>query len=146
MYIVTSSCDSRDLRKGRSPVKRKLLAIVLVLVVLMSVCLPAFADNADTYCLKPKDNYKRAVQIVDSANRRIKACVRTAQLTFYDDVEWMLFTTKAIANEAKYRVRKLGYDVYCEYVSYYVDGRWVEVDPLHVYNPLPVKPDPDTKE
>ena len=27
--------------------KRKVLAIVLVLVVLMSVCLPAFADNAD---------------------------------------------------------------------------------------------------
>lgn len=50
--------------------KRKVLAIVLVLVVLMSVCLPAFADNADTCCLKPKDNYKRAVQIVDSANRK----------------------------------------------------------------------------
>lgn len=116
--------------------KRKVLAIVLVLVVLMSVCLPAFADNADTCCLKPKDNYKRAVQIVDSANRKIYACVRTAQLTVYDDVDWMLRTTKAIANDAKYRVRRLGYDVYCEYVSYCVDGRWVEVDPLHVVNPL----------
>lgn len=116
--------------------KRKVLAIVLVLVVLMSVCLPAFASSADTSCLKPKDNYKRAVQIVDSANRKIYACVRTAQLTVYDDVNWMLRTTKAIANDAKYRVRRLGYDVYCEYVSYYVDGRWVEVDPLHVVNPL----------
>lgn len=48
----------------------------------------------------------------------------------------MLRTTKAIANNAKYRVRRLGYDVYCEYVSYCVDGRWVEVDPLHVVNPL----------
>ena len=116
--------------------KRKVLAIVLVLVVLMSVCLPAFASSADTSCLKPKDNYKRAVQIVDSANRKIYACVRTAQLTVYDDVDWMLRTTKAIANNAKYRVRRLGYDVYCEYASYYVDGRWVEVDPLHVVNPL----------
>ena len=116
--------------------KRKVLAVMLVLVVLMSVCLPAFADNADTYCLKPKDNYRRAVQIVDSANRKIYACVRTAQLTFYDDVAWMLRTTKAIANDAKYRVRRLGYDVSCEYISYYVDGRWVEVDPLHVINPL----------
>lgn len=103
--------------------KRKVLAIVLVLVVLMSVCLPAFASSADTSCLKPKDNYKRAVQIVDSANRKIYACVRTAQLTVYDDVDWMLRTTKAIANNAKYRVRRLGYDVYCEYVSYCVDGR-----------------------
>ena len=60
--------------------KRKVLAIVLVLVVLMSVCLPAFADNADTCCLKPKDTYKRAVQIVDSANRKIYACVRTRSL------------------------------------------------------------------
>lgn len=122
--------------------KRKVLAVMLVLVVLMSVCLPAFADNADTYCLKPKDNYRRAVQIVDSANRKIYACVRTAQLTFYDDVDWMLRTTKAIANDAKYRVRRLGYDVTCEYINYYVDGRWVEVDPLHVVNPL----DSDVKD
>ena len=116
--------------------KRKVLAIVLVLVVLMSVCLPAFASSADTSCLQPKDHYKRDVQIVDSANRKIYACVRTAQLTVYDDVDLMLRTTKAIANNAKYRVRRLGYDVYCEYVSYCVDGRWVEVDPLHVVNPL----------
>ncbi len=121
--------------------KRKILAIVLILVVLMSVCLPAFADSASTYCMKPKDNYQKAVQIVNSANRRIKACVRTAQITFYDDVDWMLFTTKAIASEAKYSVRRLGYEVSCEYVSYYVDGRWVEVDPLYVVNPLPPRPE-----
>lgn len=122
--------------------KRKVLALMLILVVLMSACLPAFAASADTYCLKPRNNYRRAVQIVNGANRKIYACVRAAQLTFYDDVDWMLFTTKAIANDAKYRVRRLGYDVTCEYINYYVDGRWVEVDPLHVVNPL----DSDVKD
>lgn len=122
--------------------KRKALAAMLVLVVLMSVCLPAFAAGADTYCLTPMDNYQRAVQIVNSANRKIYACVRAAQLTPYDDVDWMLRTTKAIAKDAEVRVNRLGYEVSCEYTSYYVDGRWVEVDPLHVYNPLPSKPNP----
>ncbi len=125
--------------------KRKALAIMLVLVVLMSACLPAFADSAVASCLS-KNNYRKAQQIVSSANLRILACVRTAQFTPYDDVAWMLRTTKAIASDAKYRVQRLGYEIYCEYVNYYVDGRWVEVDPLHVVNPLDPKPDPDTKD
>lgn len=134
--------EFRDLRKECFCVKRKAIAILLALVLCMSVCLPAFADGASTYCLKKEDNYQRAVQIINSANRRILICVRTAQLTPYDDVDWMLRTTRAIANEAKSSVRRLGYETTCEYTSYYVDGRWVEVDPLHVYNPLPSKPDP----
>ena len=118
------------MRRGIS-VKKKILALVLALVLAMCAFSGAFA------CGHYKSNYYKAVSIVNSANARIRALVRSAQLTPYYDVPQLIAATEAIAASTKVQVRMLGYRAECDYAYYWVDGRYVAIDPLYVVNPLP---------
>ena len=111
--------------------KKKILALVLVLVLAMCAFSGAFA------CSYYSSNYYRAVSIVNNANYRIKVLVRNAQMTPYYDVPPLLAATKSVAANAKAQVAALGYEAKCEYTYYWVDGQWVAIDPLYVVNPLP---------
>lgn len=116
--------------------KKKILALVLVLVLSIAVFAPGLA-SACSYYDRELARYNQAVAIVNSANSQIRALVYAAQCTPYDDVCLLLVSTNAVAASAKYRVAQLGYSVGCTYTYYEVDGHTVAIDPLYVINPRP---------
>ncbi len=127
--------------------KRKLFVTLLVAILALAMVSPSFASA----CGNNNTNYNRARTIVSLANAQITSLIITAQLTPYDDVNWLVRATEAVVRTATKQVQKLGYDVRCEYKPYYVDGRWVMIDPIHIINPLPEggndnKPKPTGKE
>lgn len=111
--------------------KRKLLAVLLALVLCLSMFSSAMA------CSYNSSNYRKAVNIVNNANSKIRALVLTAQLTPYNDVAWLISSTNSVAANARYQVRCLGFDVECTYTYYWVDGMRIAIDPLYVVNPRP---------
>lgn len=114
--------------------KRKILALLVVIMLVTTVFAPSLA-SACSY--QSNKNYQLACIYVNSANVQIYSLVLTAQLTPYNDVPWLLRMTKNIADSTTQKVRRLGYDVRCEYIAYRIDGQIVLIDPLHVVNPLP---------
>lgn len=115
--------------------KKKLLSIVLLFVLVFAVAAPGIA-SACSYDYEIA-RYYQAVSIVNSANAQIRALVYTAQRTPYDDVAWLVASTKAVASSAKYMVSQLGFKAGCTYTYYEVDGKTVAIDPLYVINPRP---------
>lgn len=124
--------------------KKKLISLVLLFVLVFAIAAPGIA-SACGYTDPETAKYNQAVSIINSANSKIRTLVLTAQLTPYNDVAWLISSTNAVAANAKARVAQLGYEVGCEYSHYWVDGRWVAIDPLYVINPRP-NPRPDTGE
>ncbi len=128
--------------------KRKLFVTLLVAILALAMVSPSIASACGN---NNNANYNRARTIVSLANAQITSLIITAQLTPYDDVNWLVRATEAVVRTATKQVQKLGYDVRCEYRPYYVDGRWVMIDPIHIINPLPEggndnKPKPTGKE
>ena len=64
--------------------KKKLLALVLLLVLAFGVVAPGVA-SACSYNSELA-RYNQAVSIINSANSKIRSLVRTAQATPYNDV------------------------------------------------------------
>ncbi len=116
--------------------KKKLLALVLLFVLVFSVAAPGIA-SACGYVSPETARYNQAIAIINSANAKIRSLVLTAQITPYNDIAWLISSTNAVAANAKARVAQLGYEVGCNYINYWVDGRWVAIDPLYVINPRP---------
>lgn len=116
--------------------KKKLLSIVLLFVLVFAVAAPGIASACSNDSLQTA-RYYQAVSIVNSANAQIRALVYTAQRTPYDDVAWLVASTKAVASSAKYMVSQLGFKAGCTYTYYEVDGKTVAIDPLYVINPRP---------
>lgn len=119
--------------------KKKLLALVLLLVLAFGVVAPGVA-SACSYNSELA-RYNQAVSIINSANSKIRSLVRTAQATPYNDVAWLIASTNSVAANAKYKVSRLGFKVGCTYTYYKVDGRTVAIDPLYVINPRPTTGD-----
>lgn len=130
-----------SLREEAHPMKKKLLALVLLFVLVFAVAAPGIA-SACGYWSPESYKYNQAVSIINNANAQIKKLVRTAQMTPYNDVAWLISSTNSVAANAKARVAQLGYEVGCEYSYYWVDGKYVAIDPLYVINPRP-NPRPD---
>ena len=116
--------------------KKKILALALVLVLSLAVFAPSIA-SACGYVDPQTAKYNKAVAIVNAANAQIRALVYAAQKTPYDDVAILVVSTNAVAASAKYAVSQLGYKVGCTYTYYQVDGQTVAIDPLYVINPRP---------
>ena len=70
--------------------------------------------------------------MVDKANRDIDRAVEKAQSTPYDDVVELLAEVDAIVAEVQAYAAEIGYSVACDYVTYYIDGQYVEIDPLRI--------------
>lgn len=107
---------------------KKFVAAMLC-VILMGTMLgaPALADpkHVDADTLK---------QMVASANQQILDLVHYAQSTEADDVAWMQREVRKVVQKVQSYAKKCRLEVACTYVSYYIDGRWVDVDPLMVVN------------
>lgn len=112
---------------------KKMLRMLLVLVLVVSMtCSSAMACSTGDVS-QAKLN-KALFAMVDAANLAVKAQVKIAQGTPYDDVEWLLASTKATVAPVFAYAKLIGATVECEYDYYWVDGQWVAVDPLKVIN------------
>lgn len=116
--------------------KRKIVSIALVLVLLM-VSLPAFADNT-----VENPNLEKVLRDVERTNALIKAEVEFAQYLCdrpemsEEDIDRIIDTLVMVTNyqaqSMKKRAAALGVTVECEYDLYIIGGREVLIDPLIV--------------
>lgn len=137
------------------------LILVAALVIAFAVPAMAFADNGNHYgngngngnaygwyngngngnggALNPEHGncnnpsaYNKLERMVSRANAKIEALVSYAQSTPEDDVDWLIEETNAVAAEVVAYAESIGATVECSYTTYYVDGQYVEIDPLRV--------------
>lgn len=126
--------------------KKLLRSFLAVLLIAVIGCSSAMACGLDDW----NDNWRQEIEearhasqvqilcrMVDSANRSVERLVRIAQATPYDDVDWLLASVDAIVAPVFAYGDYIGVKVECTYVTYYIDGRYVDVDPLKVINILP---------
>ena len=112
----------------------RILALVTVAIILTTGF--AFAEGK----AKGKNKTPSAAEMVTlqamvaAANAEIKANVKIAQATPYDDVKWLLKSVDKITKPVFQYAKKIGAEVVCEYDYYVIDGKTVAVDPLKVIN------------
>lgn len=134
---------------------KKSLALAIVLALILTLTLPAIAsaDNfgysearqwhtrGATMSMEMSARIQRGVQyaeyrrlerMVDDANEQIESLVKFCQLTFWNDVDFLVRTTNAIVARVMAYADKIGATVECTYTEYYVDGEYVLIDPLRV--------------
>ena len=108
---------------------RKLLAICLVLMMVCSSAMACPAGDAAQAKLN-----KALYVMVDAANLQVKALVKIAQTTPYNDVAWLVASTDAVVAPVFAYAKLIGAEVECVYTEYEVDGQTVLIDPLKVIN------------
>ncbi|MBR2053259.1 MAG: hypothetical protein IJ968_00020 [Clostridia bacterium] len=127
-----------------------LVAVVLLLTVLSTAALAEkgpkahgpkevkIAEKAEKKADKQAEKQlKKLEQMVDKANRDIEKAVRTAQKTPYNDIDWLQARVAAITSPVFAYAESIGAQVECTYTTYYIDGQYVDVDPLRVINVIP---------
>jgi hypothetical protein len=111
--------------------KKFLRIVAATLLVMMLFCTAAFADSSSY------QDYLKVRAKVAAANAKVYALVAYAMATPYDDVSWLLRSVNAVNYPVIKYAEYMGFEVECEYQTFYIDGRWVDVDPLKVINVLP---------
>ena len=71
---------------------------------------------------------------VAQANRKIESMIEHAQRTPKDDVDKLLEQVSRTVDSVMRYADQIGATVVCEYETYFIDGRYVEIDPLRVVN------------
>ncbi len=77
---------------------------------------------------------KKLQQMVDKANREIEKLVRHAQKTPHNDIDWLQAQVARVTAPVFSYAASIGAVVECTYTTYYIDGQYVDVDPLRVIN------------
>ena len=72
--------------------------------------------------------------MVAQANWKIELLVLAAQLTPWNDVEWLQKKVDEIVAEVFAYADAIEATVVCVYTEYYIDGQYVLIDPLRVVN------------
>ncbi len=112
--------------------KKKLLVAFVATMLVFCLAMPAFACS-----VKAGGSRSEAVKLymmVDIANAKIDAAVLVAQKTRRDDVAQLLALVEKIVNPVYAYAASIGATVACDEVEYFIDGRWVMIDPLRVVN------------
>ena len=121
--------------------KRWMALLICVLLLVMMVPGIANAQGNDAspasavsvrYARYTAAQFRVLERMVDTANRQIEIAVKFAQLTPWNDVSWLLKTVDTIVAPVFAYGKSIGAVVVCEYTTYYIDGRYVLVDPLRV--------------
>lgn len=112
----------------------KRLNKALLLVLVLSMLFTSVA-SASPLSIKNGVALTLVTQMVRATNQTIEAMVKAAQRTPYDDVAYLLAATNLIAKNTITYAASLGILVECEYKTYWVDGRKVDIDPLRVIGP-----------
>lgn len=128
---------------------KKFVSFLLAVVLLMSIASVALAEKGPKPDPKPGPKPPAKVEVkhekkdkeldklqrmVDKANRDIEKAVRTAQKTPQNDIDWLLARVDAIVAPVFAYADSIGAKVQCTYTTYYIDGQYVDVDPLRVIN------------
>lgn len=108
--------------------KRRILAVIMVMVLAFAFCSQAFAAQ-------PKDiQLQKLIKMVDQANAKIEKAVAKAQATAKNDIDKVLKTeAKEVAKVMAY-AEEIGVEVECVKVAYEIDGVLQLIDPLRVVN------------
>ena len=118
--------------------KKSLRIFAAMLLVMLLMCSTASAASISEYCLTERqENFLRVQARVSAANATVRALVLHAQLTPYDDVDWLHAQVARVTAPVKAYGESLGFTIECTDRWYWIDGRWVAVDPLKVINVLP---------
>ena len=135
-HIVALGRDFQLSALHKEKFKCVFLAALLLMMILL--CSTASAAGVSEACLNERqENYLRVQARVSAANAKVRALVLHAQLTPYDDVDWLHEQVELINAPVIEYGASLGFEVRCTYRWYWIDGRWVAVDPLKVINVLP---------
>ena len=114
----------------------RVLAAVLLVMVFTCSCASAWSFDYKRY--QKELQIKTLYRMVDSANAQVQRLIRIAQITPYDDTEWLLWsvdqTNRPVLLYAQRVSATTGLTVVCEYVPYDVDGQILWIDPLRVIN------------
>lgn len=107
---------------------RKILCALICAVLMLTMCCGvALAD--------PKHvSYDGLYQLVDDANAQIETLVSAAIATPENDVKQLLKQVDKIVHNVQSYAKKLHAEVGCSMVTYFIDGQWVDIDPLFVVN------------
>lgn len=118
----------------------KYILVVLVIVAMLSTMAAAAGKPPEGNYISRSEYYKLTTMI-NIANLEIELCVKIAQLTPWNDVAWLVAQDKAIVNQVKAYAESIGAPeaVQYVYVTYIVDGKKVEIDPL-IYIPITIFP------
>lgn len=108
---------------------KRFLSVLLCAALVMTMCMSTAlaAERTPT----AYEMY-RLEKMVITANCSIAAMVITAQLTPWNDVAWLKRSSEATSSAVKRYAASIGAEVECQYTRYWVDGQYVEVDPLRV--------------
>lgn len=124
---------------------KKFVSFLLAVVLLMSIASVALAEKGpkpgpkspakvEVKHEKKDKELDKLQRMVDKANRDIEKAVRTAQKTPQNDIDWLLARVDAIVAPVFAYADSIGAKVQCTYTTYYIDGQYVDVDPLRVIN------------
>ncbi len=121
---------------------KKLLSVLLMACLLVSVlAVPAMAEeNGKCVVVEKIEEEVRELQVktlyamVYAANASVEQLVAIAQATPYNDIAWLQASVRAVTNPVFAYAKAIGATVECTYVTYYIDGQYVAVDPLRVIN------------
>ena len=105
-------------------ISKMLALVVLTMALAMSAAL-AEPSEKELAQLQKK---------VDQANRKIESLIEHAQRTPKDDVDKLLEQVSKTVDGVLRYADQIGATVICEYETYFIDGRYVEIDPLRVVN------------
>lgn len=111
---------------------KKFVSFLLVLVLVL-----ALSCASVSACTISKYDQQMIVLsgMVAAANAQVKALVTAAQLTWYRESEASLqAAARAINAPSLAYAKAIGAQVECIEKTYYVDGRYITIDPLKVIN------------
>lgn len=119
--------------------KRKIAAL-LICAMLVAAVLPGAALACDTPASQTEMTVTVPVSpealrlelMTAAANAQILWLVYYAQLTPYDDVQWLLAAVENTVRPVFAYADAIGAVVVCEYTPYVVDGQTVLIDPIRV--------------
>ncbi|HWQ06694.1 MAG TPA: hypothetical protein VN453_05690 [Feifaniaceae bacterium] len=115
------------------------ILIVVMLVILMLPGIASAKGNGPELVAVARHGHhetnaqlKKLQNMVDKANRDIERAVAKAQRTPWNDVDELLAKVDSIVSGVSAYAASIGYSVACDYVTYYIDGQYVMVDPLRI--------------
>ena len=118
--------------------KKALRVLAAAVLVLTFTCSCASAWSFDYREYQRKLQTRTLYCMVDSANAQVQGLIRVAQLTPYDDTEWLLWSVDQVNRPVLLYAQRVsantGLTVRCEYEPYDVDGQILWIDPLRVIN------------
>ena len=106
--------------------KRKLVTMLLLAALTLSMFGTAFAAK--------KSDEEELYARVNAANAKIESYLEKAQRTPHNDIEWLLNKIEVTVRPVFRYAEKIGATIVCDYRTVYVDGQYVDIDPLRVVN------------